>query len=105
MGGGALRHSWCKLPGYLPPVSDPYDLDHRDPIVHRVDDTIRPLSQAVAVSMTGELLTANWSRVVSQRPNTSNDSLTIRPPGHTLKLPDRRRFDEQPISCHAVSVF
>ena len=78
------------------------DLNHASLIVHRVDDSVHTLTNAVALLVSGELLTAAWTRSLSESLNAGDCAETEGPRLNRLEFLRGGRLDADAIACHAA---
>ena len=80
-----------------------FDYVHRQVFVlNRVHDPILSLANPIPLP-TGQLLTAERTRVIGQLLDLQNESSAILLVSNGLDLLDSRRLDENPIASHAAS--
>jgi hypothetical protein len=78
------------------------DLDHASFIVHGVDDSVGTLTNAIALLVPGELLTAPRTRSLGESSNAGDDANTEGPSLDRLEFLRGGRLDQDAIACHAA---
>jgi hypothetical protein len=78
------------------------DLDHASLIVDRVDDSVGTLTDAVVLLVSGELLTAAWTRSLGESLNARHNAETEGARLNRLELLGGGGLDENAIACHAA---
>lgn len=90
------------LPIDLAPVPDLENLDRTRTVVDQVDDSVRPLADAIALVRSGKLLAAVWPRIRAESGDPGDDSGPDSPRRDGRELLGSGRLDEDPIARHAA---
>jgi hypothetical protein len=83
-------------------MTDLDDFDHPSFIVHRVDDSIGTLADAIALRVSGQLLTPAWAGSLRETLNARNNADADGPGLNGFELLRRGLLDEDAIAGHAA---
>jgi hypothetical protein len=78
------------------------DLDYASLIVHRVDDSVGTLTDAIVLRISGEFLTTAWAGSLGKRLNAGNDANSDGPRLNGFELLGGRSLDKDAKACHAA---
>jgi len=92
---------WRASTIHLTAMANLEDLDDASFIVHRVDDSVGALADAIALLVSGKLLAAAWARSLREALDAGNDADSRGPRLNGLEFLHRGCLDENVIACHA----
>jgi hypothetical protein len=86
----------------LTAMPDLDDLDDVGFVVHRIDDSERPLADSITLLVAGQLLASGGPRVLGESLNATDDSSALGARLDLLELLGGGSLDAEVIACHVA---